>query len=76
MNKIGANLANVRKLMHARNLQAYVLPKNDEFMNNNQRPDKDRLRAISDFTGSNGYAIILGSDTGQSHFVTDSRYDL
>ena len=45
-------------------------------MNTNLKPNKDRLRAISNFTGSNAYAIVLQQENEKSHFVTDSRYDL
>ena len=62
--------------MRQRNLQAYILPKNDEFMNTNLSEHADRLRALINFTGSNGYAIITANETEKNQFVTDSRYEI
>ena len=36
-----------------------MVPKNDEFFNENVQINKDRLKKISNFTGSAGFAIIL-----------------
>ncbi len=38
-------------------IDGYVIPKNDEFFS--EYAAKDRLKIISDFTGSAGFAIIL-----------------
>ena len=38
-------------------IDGYVVPKNDEFFS--EFAQKDRLKVISNFTGSAGYAIIL-----------------
>ena len=39
------------------NIDGYVVPKNDEFFS--EHSNKDRLKIISNFSGSAGYAIIL-----------------
>ena len=39
------------------NIDGYVVPKNDEFFS--EYSDRDRLKIISNFTGSAGYAVIL-----------------
>ncbi len=39
------------------NIDGYVIPKNDEFFS--EYSNKDRLKIISNFTGSAGYAVIL-----------------
>ena len=39
------------------NIDGYVIPKNDEFFS--EYSNKDRLKVISNFSGSAGYAIIL-----------------
>ena len=39
------------------NIDGYVIPKNDEFFS--EYASKDRLRFISNFTGSAGFAVIL-----------------
>ena len=38
-------------------IDGYIIPKNDEFFS--EYSQKDRLKTISNFTGSAGYAIIL-----------------
>ena len=38
-------------------LDGYIVPKNDEFFS--EYSQKDRLRTISNFSGSAGYAVIL-----------------
>ena len=54
--------------------QSYLLPKNDEYMCHTLPKHKDRLRALTNFSGSNGYVVIHTAK--KSQFVTDSRYDL
>ncbi len=39
------------------NIDGYIISKNDEFFS--EYSSKDRLKIISNFTGSAGYAIIL-----------------
>ena len=39
--------------------RGYIVPKNDEFFNENVQINKDRLKKISNFKGSAGFAIIL-----------------
>ncbi len=39
------------------NIDGYVVPKNDEFFS--EYSNKDRLKIISNFSGSAGYAVIL-----------------
>ena len=38
-------------------IDGYVIPKNDEFFS--EYAKKDRLKTISNFTGSAGFAVIL-----------------
>ena len=38
-------------------IDGYIIPKNDEFFS--EYASKDRLKTISNFTGSAGFAIIL-----------------
>ena len=39
------------------NIDGYVIPKNDEFFS--EYSNKDRLKFITNFSGSAGYAVIL-----------------
>ncbi len=52
-------------------IDGYVIPKNDEFFS--EYSQKDRLKAISNFTGSAGYAIILKN---KNYLFVDGRYTI
>ena len=52
-------------------IDGYVIPKNDEFFS--EYSNKDRLKFISNFTGSAGYAIILKD---RNYLFVDGRYTL
>jgi Xaa-Pro aminopeptidase len=53
------------------NIDGYVVPKNDEFFS--EHSNKDRLKIISNFSGSAGYAIILKK---KNYLFVDGRYTL
>ena len=63
----------IKKLLNFFNIDAYIIPKNDEFFGEYVDDKKDRLKFISNFSGSYGYAII--SKIGSFLFV-DGRYSL
>ena len=50
-------------------IDGYIVPKNDEFFS--EYASKDRLRTISNFTGSAGFAVILKK---KSYLFVDGRY--
>ncbi len=52
-------------------IDGYVIPKNDEFFS--EYSNKDRLRFISNFTGSAGYAVILKN---RNYLFVDGRYTI
>ena len=52
-------------------IDGYIVPKNDEFFS--EHSSKDRLKIISNFTGSAGYAIILKKKT---YLFVDGRYTI
>ena len=52
-------------------IDGYIIPKNDEFFS--EYSQKDRLKTISNFTGSAGYAIILKK---KSYLFVDGRYTI
>ncbi len=52
-------------------IDGYVIPKNDEFFSEYSR--EDRLRLVSNFSGSAGYAIILKN---QNYLFVDGRYTI
>ena len=52
-------------------IDGYVIPKNDEFFS--EYSHKDRLRIISNFDGSAGFAIILKN---KNYLFVDGRYSI
>ncbi len=69
MQKINA----LRKTFKNYNIEGYIVPKNDEFFGEYISDSKDRLKFISSFTGSAGYALILRK---KSYLFVDGRYTL
>ena len=52
-------------------IDGYIVPKNDEFFS--EYSQKDRLKTISNFNGSAGFAIILKR---QNYLFVDGRYTI
>ena len=61
----------IRKQFKNYGIDGYVIPKNDEFFS--EYTNKDRLKFISNFTGSAGYAIILKKSC---YLFVDGRYSI
>ncbi len=59
----------LRKQFKNFGIDGYIIPKNDEFFS--EYAKNDRLRYISKFTGSAGYAVILKS---KNYLFVDGRY--
>ena len=53
------NLNKLKKVLIKKNIDAYLVPKNDCFFNEFIKIGNDRLRYVSNFTGSAGTALIL-----------------
>ena len=53
------------------NIDGYIIPKNDEFFSNYSA--NDRLKAITNFSGSAGYSIILKN---KKYLFVDGRYTI
>ena len=49
----------LKELFDIYKLDGYLIPKNDEYFNEYVIPSKDRLKFISNFSGSGDFAIIL-----------------
>ena len=54
---INKRINNLRKKFRKYNIDGYIVPKNDEFFS--EYAVNDRLKTISNFSGSAGLAIIL-----------------
>ncbi len=61
----------LRKKIKEHNLDGYLIPKNDEFFNEYVPYNKDDLQYISNFSGSNGLALILKK---KNYLFVDGRY--
>ena len=59
----------LKKLMNNNNIDGYIIPKNDEFFSEYSFPN--RLKSISNFSGSAGMAIILKNE---NFLFVDGRY--
>ena len=69
MNKI----KKLKELFDIYKLDGYLVPKNDEYFNEYVIPSKDRLKFISNFSGSAGFAIVLKN---QNYLFVDGRYTI
>ncbi len=63
----------LKKLIKDQNLDGYIIPKNDEFFGEYIPEYKDRLKYISNFSGSYGFALILKNN---NYLFVDGRYSL
>jgi Xaa-Pro aminopeptidase len=61
----------LRKKFKKFNIDGYLIPKNDEFFS--EYANKDRLKIISNFSGSAGLAIILKKN---NYLFVDGRYTI
>jgi Xaa-Pro aminopeptidase len=61
----------LRVLFNTHSIDGYIIPKNDEFFS--EHANKDRLKKITNFTGSAGYAIMLKN---KNYLFVDSRYTI
>ena len=62
-----------KKLFSKFKIDGYIVPKNDEYFNEYIHKSKDRLKFVSDFTGSAGFAIIFKN---QNYLFVDGRYTI
>ena len=68
---IKEKIQNLRKKFNDLDIDGYVIPKNDEFFS--EYAGIDRLKFISNFSGSAGYAIILKN---KNYLFVDGRYTI
>ena len=67
MNKI----KKLREIFKSFEIDGYLVPKNDEYFNEYVSEFNDRLKFISSFSGSAGFAIILKN---KNYLFVDGRY--
>ena len=63
----------IKNFINLKNLDGYIIPKNDDFFSEYVPNHKDRLKKISGFTGSYGFALILKKE---NYLFVDGRYTL
>ena len=68
---IKKRIKQLRKKFNQFNIDGYIVPKNDEFFS--EYAAIDRLKIISDFSGSAGLAVILKKN---SYLFVDGRYTI
>ena len=68
---INKRIQNLRKKFQKYKIDGYIIPKNDEFFS--EYAVDDRLKTISNFSGSAGFAIILKR---KNYLFVDGRYTI
>ena len=63
----------LKKLLKKYKIDGYIIPKNDEYFNEYVNSSHDRLKFISNFSGSAGFAIILKN---KNFLFVDGRYTI
>ncbi len=63
----------LKELLEKYKIDGYIVPKNDEYFNEYVSPSKNRLKFISNFSGSAGFAIILKN---KNYLFVDGRYTI
>ena len=66
-------LVKLKKNLKTYKLDGYIIPKNDEYFNEYVTKNSDRLKFISNFSGSAGFAIILKN---KNYLFVDGRYTI
>ena len=63
----------LRRILNTKKIDGYLIPKNDQFFEEYVDNQYDRLRYISNFSGSYGFALILKD---KNYLFVDGRYTL
>ena len=66
-------MKNFKRFFKKYRIDGYIVPKNDEYFNEYIHSSKDRLKFISNFSGSAGFAIILKN---KNYLFVDGRYTI
>jgi len=66
-------MKNFKKLLNKYKIDGYIVPKNDEYFNEYIHSSQDRLKFISNFSGSAGFAVILKN---KNYLFVDGRYTI
>ena len=67
-------LIEFKNLLKQKNIDAYIVPKYDMFFSEELLEVDERLKYISNFSGSAGWGVILASKKYKSAIISDGRY--
>ena len=67
-------LVEFKKYLRSKNIDAYIIPKYDLFFSEELMESDERLKFISNFSGSAGWAVIIASQKLKSAVISDGRY--
>ena len=73
---MGKNLKSLIEGMKSRKLDAFLVPRCDMFSGEEVPENEERLKFITNFSGSAGYAIISAKSGLKSAVFSDGRYQL
>ena len=68
-----SKISKLRKFFKSFMIDGYLVPKNDEYFNEYVSKSSERLKFISNFSGSAGFAIILKN---KNYLFVDGRYTI
>jgi len=67
------NMKKLKEFFKSLKIDGYLVPKNDEYFNEYINQSSDRLKFISNFSGSAGFALILKK---KNYLFVDGRYTI
>ena len=67
------NIKKLRNFFKIYGIDGYLVPKNDEYFNEYIKESNERLKFISNFSGSAGFAVILKN---KNYLFVDGRYTI
>ena len=67
-------LIEFKKHLISKNIDAYIIPKYDLFFSEELMESDERLKFISNFSGSAGWGVITASHKLKSAIISDGRY--
>jgi Xaa-Pro aminopeptidase len=67
-----SNIERIKSLFLEYNIDSYLIPSTDEYLGEYTTEHSNRLKYVTEFSGSNGIALI--NSKGKNYFFTDGRY--
>ena len=67
-------LIEFKKYLRSKNIDAYIIPKYDLFFSEELVESDERLKFISNFSGSAGWGVMTASHNLKCAVISDGRY--